>query len=506
MAPEAPTSHHNQQQDRQQPHFKNPSSGGERRMKFGEKGKRREKETTNVCTCLKWSSVQEIVKARTVHIVQVMSEDDENVYGQLVIDEKHSQESQESSEEELPDLEESSEEGPPAIEDETSLPNNEVTEEEPSSEEGPPAIGNETSLPNNEVRINSTMLVSIASASDSDISGDKLKCSAKQSPVTQQEYSEEDPLKIHISAGKPEEPDPEGSLSDKEEMMVIRDSKADSRGNVRRRKRITSSADDDELATDNMEVSTTHSDNAKSPREELEVIQITRKKKKKIVSFREKITLSKDAKKLQLVLEENSRLKEKVINLKMENREMKKQLKNVVKKKKVVRKTTPAVLETVEELEEKLEEMKKNKIGFYAKKGSFPIKESLKRSIKAKYPDEEQAIYKLLDELYSFEYMEIHKKTEKDATKGTSLKIAMDPNELKEIRDTMMNLYPTMKCGKGKLSTIVEKNITNKMNKTLKNPDTIKWLQDYNNLVKDLEKAIDAQGILEPNITISLTR
>ncbi|EFX60553.1 hypothetical protein DAPPUDRAFT_342714, partial [Daphnia pulex] len=152
------------------------------------------------------------------------------------------------------------------------------------------------------------------------------------------------------------------------EIMVIRDSKADSRGNVRRRKRITSSADDDELATDNMEVSTTHSDNAKSPREELEVIQITRKKKKKIVSFREKITLSKDAKKLQLVLEENSRLKEKVINLKMENREMKKQLKNVVKKKKVVRKTTPAVLETVEELEEKLEEMKKNKIGFYAKK------------------------------------------------------------------------------------------------------------------------------------------
>jgi hypothetical protein len=57
----------------------------------------------------------------------------------------------------------------------------------------------------------------------------------------------------------------------------------------------------------------------------------------------------------------------------------------------------------------------------------------------------------------------------------------------------MMNLYPTMKCGKGKLSTVVEKNITNKMNKTLKNPDTIKWLQDYNNLVKDLEKAIDAQ-------------
>ncbi len=56
-----------------------------------------------------------------------------------------------------------------------------------------------------------------------------------------------------------------------------------------------------------------------------------------------------------------------------------------------------------------------------------------------------------------------------------------------------MNLYPTMKCGKGKLSTVVEKNITNKMNKTLKNPDTIKWLQDYNNLVKDLEKAIDAQ-------------
>jgi hypothetical protein len=58
----------------------------------------------------------------------------------------------------------------------------------------------------------------------------------------------------------------------------------------------------------------------------------------------------------------------------------------------------------------------------------------LKRSIKAKYLNEEQAIYKLLDELYSLEYMEIHKKTEKEATKGTSLKIAMDPNELQDIR------------------------------------------------------------------------
>jgi hypothetical protein len=31
---------------------------------------------------------------------------------------------------------------------------------------------------------------------------------------------------------------------------------------------------------------------------------------------------------------------------------------------------------------------------------------------KAKYPNEEQAIYKLLDELYSFKYMEIQKKRE----------------------------------------------------------------------------------------------
>ena len=59
---------------------------------------------------------------------------------------------------------------------------------------------------------------------------------------------------------------------------------------------------------------------------------------------------------------------QKVINLKMKNSEMKKQLKNVVQKKKVVRKTTPAVLETVEELEDKLEEMKKKKMGFYAEK------------------------------------------------------------------------------------------------------------------------------------------
>jgi hypothetical protein len=59
---------------------------------------------------------------------------------------------------------------------------------------------------------------------------------------------------------------------------------------------------------------------------------------------------------------------QKVINLKMKNSEIKKQLKNVVQKKKVVRKTTPAVLETVEELEDKLEEMKNKKMGFYAEK------------------------------------------------------------------------------------------------------------------------------------------
>jgi hypothetical protein len=56
----------------------------------------------------------------------------------------------------------------------------------------------------------------------------------------------------------------------------------------------------------------------------------------------------------------------------------------------------------------------------------------------------------------------------------------------------MKNIYPKMKCGKEKLSTVVEKNITNKMNKPL-TPNNIEWLQNYKNLVKDLEKAIDAQ-------------
>jgi hypothetical protein len=58
--------------------------------------------------------------------------------------------------------------------------------------------------------------------------------------------------------------------------------------------------------------------------------------------------------------------------------------------------------------------------------------------------------------------------------------------------ETMKNIYPKMKCGKEKLSTVVEKNITNKMNKPL-TPNNIEWLQNYKNLVKDLEKAIDAQ-------------
>jgi hypothetical protein len=58
--------------------------------------------------------------------------------------------------------------------------------------------------------------------------------------------------------------------------------------------------------------------------------------------------------------------------------------------------------------------------------------------------------------------------------------------------ETMKKIYPTMKCGKEKLSTVVEVNITNKLNKSL-SPHNIEWLQDYQNLVKDLQKAIDEQ-------------
>jgi hypothetical protein len=44
-----------------------------------------------------------------------------------------------------------------------------------------------------------------------------------------------------------------------------------------------------------------------------------------------------------------------------------------------------------------------------------------------------------LENLYSIEYMEIHihRKTEKGATKGTSLKNSMDAKELQEIRGNL---------------------------------------------------------------------
>ncbi|EFX75355.1 hypothetical protein DAPPUDRAFT_323416 [Daphnia pulex] len=69
-----------------------------------------------------------------------------------------------------------------------------------------------------------------------------------------------------------------------------------------------------------------------------------------------------------------------------------------------------------------------------AEKGSFPIKESVKRSIKKKYPHPEKQYtcsWKTSTALSIWKYT---RKTKKGATKGTSLKISMDPKELQEIR------------------------------------------------------------------------
>ena len=54
----------------------------------------------------------------------------------------------------------------------------------------------------------------------------------------------------------------------------------------------------------------------------------------------------------------------------------------------------------------------------------------------------------------------------------------------------MKNMYPTMQCGKDKLLTVVEGNITNELKKFLQ---ITEWLQGYHKLVKDLEEAIEEQ-------------
>ncbi|EFX75608.1 hypothetical protein DAPPUDRAFT_250275 [Daphnia pulex] len=78
------------------------------------------------------------------------------------------------------------------------------------------------------------------------------------------------------------------------------------------------------------------------------------------------------------------------------------------------------VSDTVKVLKETLEVMKKEKKGFYAPKGSFPIKESVKKAIMDKYPHPEQAVYKLLEKLHNFDFMEIREKTEKEAKREAS--------------------------------------------------------------------------------------
>ncbi len=51
------------------------------------------------------------------------------------------------------------------------------------------------------------------------------------------------------------------------------------------------------------------------------------------------------------------------------------------------------------------------------------------------FPDKpEQAIYRLLENLCTKDYLEIHKKIPKGATKGNNKNIPMNPKELQEIR------------------------------------------------------------------------
>jgi hypothetical protein len=159
---------------------------------------------------------------------------------------------------------------------------------------------------------------------------------------------------------------------------------------------------------------------------------------------------------------------QKVMSFKKKNFEMKKKLRNVQKRLMKTAATSDAPEETftmsVKAIQDRLEELKKNQGGFYAPEvipytvqlmcnihftynihkllilhilffyGSFPIKESVKISVKEKCKKPEKGKLEFFKELYpDSNFFELHKKTHKESTIGNKLKIAMDPKELKEI-------------------------------------------------------------------------
>ena len=67
--------------------------------------------------------------------------------------------------------------------------------------------------------------------------------------------------------------------------------------------------------------------------------------------------------------------------------------------------------------------------------GAFPIKKSVVLDLTARFPDNPMSfVKKLMGELYSKEFFELHKKTWAKATNGKETnKIPMSSQELKEI-------------------------------------------------------------------------
>ncbi|EFX67058.1 hypothetical protein DAPPUDRAFT_115752 [Daphnia pulex] len=130
----------------------------------------------------------------------------------------------------------------------------------------------------------------------------------------------------------------------------------------------------------------------------------------------------------------------KVMSFKKKNFEMKKKLRNMQKRLMKTAATFDAPEETftvsVQAIQDRLEELKKNQAGFYAPEGSFPIRESVKLSVKEKCKKPEKGILEFFKELYpDSNFFELYKPTQKESTIGNKLKIAMDPKELKEIRE-----------------------------------------------------------------------
>jgi hypothetical protein len=65
----------------------------------------------------------------------------------------------------------------------------------------------------------------------------------------------------------------------------------------------------------------------------------------------------------------------------------------------------------------------------------FPIKEIWKNKLKAMYPkNEEECVLKLVEKVYTKSFLEIHKKTTMRSKVSEDLKIAIDPEQLSDIR------------------------------------------------------------------------